>query len=222
MNYPVTNRKTLKLLIMRICYGMATFRTFHTSKWQERKQLDMKHFNQLRIYFLTGAAAAMLPIMAFSESVPATDAATQALEHKVRHELVTLPYFSIFDNLAYKVEGAKVTLYGEVTRPVLKQDAERVVKHIEGVERVDNQIEVLPLSNFDNQIRFRTARAIYGYPTLNRYGMGTQPSIRIIVKNGHVTLEGTVDNQSDKNVAGIRANQVPGVFSVANDLRVGS
>ncbi len=181
----------------------------------------MKKLNQLRKLFLTGAVAALLPIMAFSQSSPATGTATQALEKKVRHELVMLPYFTIFDNLAYRVDGDTVTLLGKVTRPSLKQDAERVVKNVEGVQRVDNQIEVLPLSDFDNQIRWRAARAIYGYPMLNRYGMGTQPSIHIIVENGHVTLEGVVNNQSDKSVAGIRANQVPGVFSVTNDLRVG-
>jgi hyperosmotically inducible periplasmic protein len=146
----------------------------------------------------------------------------QKIEQKVRHELVMLPYFSIFDNLAYKVDGNTVTLYGKVTRPTLKDEAGRVVAHVEGVEHVDNQIDVLPLSMFDNQVRRATARAIYGYPMLNRYGMGTQPSIRIIVENGHVTLEGVVNNQTDKNVAGIRANSVPGVFSVTNDLRIGS
>jgi hyperosmotically inducible protein len=182
----------------------------------------MKTSNQLRNFLLTGALAALLPVMAFSQSMPVTNATQQALETKVRHELVMLPYFTIFDNLAYKVDGDSVTLYGKVTRPSLKQDAERLVKHVEGVQRVDNQIEVLPLSNFDNQIRWQTARAIYGAPVLNRYGMGTQPSIRIIVENGHVTLEGVVDSQGDKSIAGIRANTVPGVFSVTNDLRVGS
>jgi hyperosmotically inducible protein len=181
----------------------------------------MTILTQLRKSFLTGAVAAMLPLMAFSQSLPTTDD-TKHLTDKVRHELVMLPYFTIFDDLAYKVDGETVTLYGKVTRPSLKQDAERVVKHIEGVQGVDNQIEVLPLSDFDNKIRWQTARAIYAYPTLNRYGMGTQPSIRIIVENGHVTLEGVVNNQADKNVAGIRANQVPGVFSVTNDLRIGS
>jgi hyperosmotically inducible protein len=141
---------------------------------------------------------------------------------KVRHELVMMPYVTIFDNLSYRIDGSTVTLYGKVTRPVLKDDAGRLVSRIEGVEHVDNQIEVLPLSPFDNQIRHATARAIYGYPMLNRYGWGTQPSIRIIVENGHVTLEGVVNNQTDRNVAGIRANSVPGVFSVTNDLRVGS
>jgi hyperosmotically inducible protein len=208
-------------LIMWIRYGIATIRVKHASKLVESKN-NMKAFNQLRKLYLTGAVAALLPLMAFSQSAPATNAVPQGLEKAVRHELVMLPYFTIFDNLAFKVDGGTVTLYGKVTRPSLKQDAGRVVAHVEGVEHVDNQIEVLPLSPFDNKIRWQTARAIYGYPTLNRYGMGTQPSIRIIVDNGHVTLEGVVNNQSDKNVAGIRANQVPGVFSVTNDLRIGS
>ncbi len=155
-------------------------------------------------------------------SANATNNDTLAISQKVRHELVMMPYVTIFDNLSYKVDGDTVTLYGKVTQPVLKVDAGRLVSRIEGVEHVDNQIEVLPVSPFDNQIRRATARAIYGYPMLNRYGWGTQPSIRIIVENGHVTLEGVVDNQTDKNVAAIRANSVPGVFSVTNDLRVGS
>jgi osmotically-inducible protein OsmY len=96
------------------------------------------------------------------------------------------------------------------------------VKRIEGVEQVVNKIEVLPLSPFDNNIRWRAARAIYNYPTLQRYGMGTQPSIHIIVANGHLTLTGVVDNEADRNVAGIRANGIFGVFSVTNDLRVGN
>ena len=138
----------------------------------------------------------------------------------VRHELVMLPYYSIFDNLGYQVEGDTVTLYGEVTRPTLKSDAERVVKHIEGVNRVVNKIEVLPLSPFDNRIRMAEYRAIFGFGPLYRYAMGANPSIHIIVDNGHVTLEGVVSNQGDKNIAGIRANGVAGVFSVTNNLQV--
>jgi hyperosmotically inducible protein len=107
-----------------------------------------------------------------------------------------------------------------VVRPILKSDAENVVKRVEGVEHVVNRVEVLPLSGFDNSIRRRETRAIYGFPSLQRYGLGTQPSIHIIVNNGHVTLTGIVDNQADKNVAYIQANSVPGVFSVTNNLRV--
>ena len=105
---------------------------------------------------------------------------------------------------------------------VLKSDAEGVVKRVEGVRRVINNIEVLPLSGFDNRIRLAEYRAIYRHIGLDRYGFGSMPSIHIIVKNGHVTLTGVVDNAMDRNVAGIQANAVPGVFSVTNDLRVGS
>ena len=131
-----------------------------------------------------------------------------------------LPFLTIFDNLAYRVDGTTVILSGQATRPVISQDAERVVKNIEGVTAVQNKIEVLPLSPMDNQIRWAEARSIYSFPALNRYGVGTQPSIHIVVKNGNVTLVGVVDNGTDKNIAGIRANQVPGVFSVQNELQV--
>jgi len=139
---------------------------------------------------------------------------------EVRHELLMLPYFGVFDYIAYKVDGYNVTLLGQVVRPVLKSDAENAVKHIEGVEKVDNQIEVLPPSPMDDRIRRRLFRAIYGYPALERYALGVQKPIRIIVKNGHVTLEGVVDNDGDKNLAGIRANGVSGTFSVTNNLQV--
>jgi osmotically-inducible protein OsmY len=144
------------------------------------------------------------------------------LANQVRHQLVMLPWYSVFDNLEYRIEGNKVILSGQVVTPTLKSDAESVVKHIEGVQEVDNQIQVLPVSGFDNRIRWQELRAIYSYPSLQRYGMGTNPSIHILVNNGHVTLEGVVDNQTDKNLIGIRANSVPGVFSVTNNLRVGN
>lgn len=139
---------------------------------------------------------------------------------EVRHELVMLPYYSVFDNLAFKVEGSTVTLLGQVARPSLKSDAENVVKRIEGVDRVVNNIEVLPTSPMDDQIRRAVFRAIYSQPTLSKYAWGAVPPIHIIVKNGHVTLEGVVDNETDRNVAEIQAKGVPGVFSVTNNLRV--
>ena len=140
---------------------------------------------------------------------------------EVRHQLVMLPYYGIFDDLGFTVNGGTVTLLGEVTRPVLKSDAGNVVKKVEGVTNVVNNIEVLPLSPNDDQIRRATYRTIYGDPTLStRYGFQALPSIHIIVKNGHVRLEGVVANEGDKNLAGIRANGVPGAFSVENDLRV--
>ena len=146
---------------------------------------------------------------------------SQNLVREVRHQLVLLPYYSVFDNLAYKVDGDHVTLEGQVARPTLKSDAENVVKSIEGVSGVTNNIEVLPTSPMDDQLRRALYRAIYGDPTLNKYSWSSVASIHIIVKNGHVTLEGVVDNETDKNVAGLRANGVPNVFSVDNHLVVG-
>ena len=145
-----------------------------------------------------------------------------SLEQKVRHELLMLPYYNVFDDLSFQVNGNDVTLSGEVTRPVLKSDAESAVRGIPGVRHVTNDIEVLPLSPFDGRIRLAVLRAVYREPSLSRYGWGSQPSIRIIVKNGHVTLDGVVTNQTDRNLAGIYANGVPGVFSVTNNLRVQS
>ncbi len=142
-----------------------------------------------------------------------------ALAERVRHELIMLPFYGVFDNLAFRVEGGKVTLLGQVTRPTLKSSAFNVVKRLEGVSEVVNDIEVLPLSPFDDGIRLRVARAIYGSSSLSRYSLGAQPSIRIIVKNGEVTLEGVVLNQGDRNIANIRANGVFGVFKVNNNLR---
>lgn len=143
-----------------------------------------------------------------------------SLEKAVRHELVMLPFYNIFDNLTYRVEGNKVVLSGQVTRPTLRSDAERVVRKLEGVEHVENKIEVLPLSPFDDRARRAVARAIYGFGPLQRYGLGSQPPIHIIVRNGQVTLEGVVANEMDRNMANIRANQVPDVFSVTNNLAV--
>jgi hyperosmotically inducible protein len=141
---------------------------------------------------------------------------------EVRHELVMLPYYGVFDNLVYRIDGGAVTLMGQVTRPTLKSDAGTVVKGIEGVTRVDNQIEVLPLSPMDDGLRMAEYRAIYGHPGLDRYAMQAVPPIHIIMANGKVTLEGVVGTQSDKDTAGIRANSVSGVFSVVNNLRVES
>ncbi len=144
----------------------------------------------------------------------------ERIQKEVRHELLMLPWFGVFDNISYKVDGYNVTLYGQVVRPSLKSDGENVVKHIEGVEHVDNKIEVLPPSPMDDRLRIQLFHAIYGYEPLQKYALGVQKPIRIIVKNGHLTLEGVVDNEADKNAAGIRANGVPGIFSVTNNLQV--
>jgi len=151
---------------------------------------------------------------------PVPPQAVDRIAKEVRHQLVMLPYLNVFDNLTYSVKGYEVTLKGEVTDPTLKKDAERVVKQVEGVERVDNQIEVLPTSSMDDGLRLRLYRAIYGYTALEKYAMPVIKPIRIIVKNGNVTLEGVVDSQADKDLAGLRANGVSGAFSVTNNLVV--
>ena len=140
---------------------------------------------------------------------------------QVRHQLLMLPYYGVFDDLAFRIDGDTVTLLGQVARPTLKDDAERAVKSVEGVTKVVNQIEVLPVSPMDDQIRRAVFQAIYGDPSLStQYGFRALPPIHIIVKNGSVTLEGVVANQMDKQIAGLRANTVSGVFAVTNDLEV--
>jgi len=161
-----------------------------------------------------------LTALAATAQQAALNAPRTAIEKEVRHELVMLPYYSVFDNLGYKVEDGTVTLSGQAVRPTLKSDAENVVKRIEGVQRVVNNIEVLPLSPNDDRIRLAQYRAIYGFSSLQRYALSAVPSIHIIVKNGNVTLEGVVANQGDRDVAGIQANSVAGVFSVTNNLQV--
>lgn len=162
-------------------------------------------------------AALAAPPQATALSQRALDRITK----ETRHELVMLPYYGVFDFLAYKVEtDGTVDLLGAVTRPVLKSDAENAVKHVEGVEKVNNQIEVLPLSPSDDQSRRAEFRAIYSSPQLTKYSWQAVQSIHILVKNGNVTLAGYVDNPTDKQVAEIQAKGVPGVFSVTNDLQV--
>ncbi len=142
---------------------------------------------------------------------------------EVRHQLVMLPYYSVFDDLGFTVNGGTVTLVGDVVRPVLKDDAAAVVKKIEGVTSVVNNIQVLPLSGTDDRIRRDVYKAIYGDPSLStRYGFQALPSIHIIVKNGNVRLEGVVANEMDRNTAFIRANGVFGAFHVDNDLKIES
>ena len=146
--------------------------------------------------------------------------AADRIARETRHRLIMLPYYDVFDDIKFSVKGYEVTLMGQVTNPTLKSEAGNVVKDIEGVEKVVNQIEVLPLSPLDNGLRVRLYRAIYEYGSLEKYAMPVIKPIRIIVKNGHVTLEGVVDNQADKDMVGLRANGVSGVFSVANNLVV--
>jgi osmotically-inducible protein OsmY len=179
--------------------------------------------------YLSYPAVVLCLAMAFSAfgqqptkaSSSAADARMQdRISREVYHELVMLPQLTIFDHLSYKVDGSTVTLMGQVRNAVLKDEAGSAVKKIEGVQNVDNQIQILPPSPNDDRIRRQVARAIFNDDRLFPYSMGSVPPIHIIVNGGHVTLEGNVNSQGDKNEAGIRANSVPGVFSVQNNLRV--
>lgn len=170
-----------------------------------------------KIGFILAGALIAAPV--FLQASTRSETA-KTLEQRVRHELLMLPYYNVFDNLAFRVDGDRVVLLGKVTRPTVKSDAEHAVRAIPGVETVTNKIEVLPLSPYDDRVRLAVLRAVYTQPGLDRYGLGAQPSIRIIVKNGQVTLEGVVNNTTDRNLAALRANGVPGVFSVTNNLRV--
>lgn len=151
---------------------------------------------------------------------PIPPQAVERIAREVRHEILMLPYYGVFDNITGTVSGYNVTLMGQVTKPTLKHDAENAVKSIEGVEKVVNQIEVLPLSPMDDGLRMKLYRAIYAYGPLEKYAMPVVKPIRIIVKNGNVMLEGVVDSEADKNMVNMRANGVPGVFSVTNNLKV--
>jgi hyperosmotically inducible protein len=144
----------------------------------------------------------------------------QRLSGDVHHQLALIPQFTIFDNLAYRVDGGTVTLYGQVRNAIIKDEAQSSIQHLEGVDRVVNQIEILPASFNDDRIRRQVARAVFNDPRMSTYAIQPVPPIHIIVKNGHVSLDGVVRTQTDKDDAFIRANGVPGVFSVKNNLQV--
>ncbi len=172
---------------------------------------------KVRALFLV---TAMIVVSLFASAQKMASGSEGQMQREVRHELNMLPYVNAFDYMAFKIDGRNVTLVGQVTKPSIKSEAENAVKHVEGVEHVDDQIEVLPPSSQDDALRIRLFRAIYGYPQLQKYELGTTKPIRILVKSGHVTLAGVVDSDGDKNVAGLRANGVPGIFSVDNKLQV--
>jgi len=188
----------------------------------------MKRFLHLALVFafVTASMAALgqssVPSAQISngQSSVAGQTSYDRIVRAVRHELVMIPQLTVFDDLSFKVDGDTVTLLGEVSNPVIKDVAQASIKHIEGVEKINNQIEILPASFNDDRIRRQVALAVFHEPRLSAYAIEPIPSIHIIVKNGHVDLVGVVRDQGDKNVAGIRANGVPGVFSVQNDLRI--
>ncbi len=164
--------------------------------------------------------ASIMALTPAANAAKASEPGLSRIENQVRKELVTLPYYSLFDNFTFKVDGSTVTLMGKVTRPTLKKSAERVVERIEGVDKVVNDIEVLPVSPNDDRIRMDIYRAIYYNNMFNRLAMQAVPPIHIIVENGNVTLEGVVNGDQEKQVAGVQANSVSGVFKVENNLRV--
>jgi hyperosmotically inducible protein len=185
-------------------------------------EVIMKKGTFLVTALLFGATFSGMPAISHARAhkLQQNEPKSRNLIQEVRHQLVLLPYYSVFDNLAFRVEGDTVKLEGQVVRPTLKSEAENVVKKIEGVSKVVNNIEVLPSSPMDDQIRRAVYRAIYGDPALSRYAESAVPSIHIIVKNGSVTLVGVVDSETDKNLAYMRASGVPNVFSVKNELVV--
>ena len=182
------------------------------------KVMKNKKFYSISGFAITIFATLLLAIV--PAVVRAQEASNPQLAKRVRHELVTLPYYGVFDNLAYQIDGDSVTLYGQVVRASTRSDAARRVKRLAGVSRVVNNIKVLPLSRFDDQIRNQTYRSIARMGGLYRYLQGGNPSLHIVVDRGHVTLEGVVSGSGDRNLAYLAANRVPGVFSVTNNLRV--
>lgn len=180
----------------------------------------MSKFKNRMVALAAALSIAASTAMAAPQRISAEAENNPRTVERIRKELVKLPYYGVFDNLAFKLEGDTVTLYGQVVRPTTRKDAERRVAKFEGVERVINNIEVLPVSSFDDSIRYRAYRTIFRTGSLYRYAMGANPSIHIIVNRGNVTLEGVVSSQMDKQLAYMAARTVPGVFSVTNNLLV--
>ncbi len=183
------------------------------------------YIRQLVLSFVIGLVA-LSAVAAAAANAMVVD--RSQLVRKIRGKLVTQPYYSMFDNLGFRVDGSKVTLSGEVWWPNLKNTAERLVANLEGVTSVENQIEVLPTSLYDDRLRRATARALFSHPVLRKYvrpgaSFGLLPhrsDIHIIVKNGNLTLEGVVLWKTDSDVAFLVANGVSGIFSVTNNLHV--
>ncbi len=173
---------------------------------------------QLRTGMILGASVLAAQLGFADNHKP--DAGMSRIEREVRREIVTLPFYSLFDHFAFRVDGETVTLMGKVSRPTLKSDAENVVKKIEGVETVRNEIVVLPVSPNDDRLRLALYQAIYGHSALQTLAIRAVPPIHIIVENGNVTLEGVVANEMQRTIANVQANGVSGVFSVTNNLRV--
>src|SRR5215210_4561263 len=189
----------------------------------KRGEMKMKAVLNRVLALVAALVMAASVVAAAPADQMAERAAYEQLAKKVRKELVTLPWYGVFDNLEYAIDGSTVTLSGQVVQPSTRKDAERRVRKLKGVERVVNNIEVLPLSSFDDSIRAGTYRALFGWNSpLFRYGRGTNPSIHIVVERGHLTLEGVVSNEGDRRLARALVSSIPGVFSVTNNLQAES
>jgi hyperosmotically inducible protein len=185
------------------------------------KKLGLPLLMAVAVIMLPAAVGIALPVPAHGAGALNASRSVGGLEDEIRHQLLMLPYYGVFDNLEFEVqEDGTVVLSGQAMRPTLKSDAEHVVRRLPGVGEIINRVEVLPFSRFDDQIRVAVYRALFSSTQLDRYAMGAIPAIHIIVKNGNVTLIGAVATQMDKNVAGIIANGVPGTFSLTNNLTV--
>jgi hyperosmotically inducible protein len=150
-----------------------------------------------------------------------TNTQTRSLEEKVQHALRMLPYYGVFDEIRFSVDGDTVTLAGAVLRPTLKSDAQHAVTNVDGVKTIINDLEVLPLSRADDALRLNLYRAVYSQPGFEKYAIQTAKPIRIVVRNGEVKLVGVVGSQLDKTMAGTAARNVPFAFSVTNNLTIG-
>jgi len=169
---------------------------------------------------VTSAVLLAVPGFAASQGTP-NPTPNANLERDVRHALNSLAYYGVFDDLSFSIdEAGTVTLSGQVMQYTVRNSAVSVVKHLAGVARVEDKIEVLPLSPFDNGIRVRAYNAIFGYPALSRYAINSRPPIRILVKYGNITLAGVVNNELDRTLVYNRIRSLPGAFTVTNDLRL--
>lgn len=178
----------------------------------------MKYLRNLLILTVAILGFASYGVNAQTVNIVAGKNSAQGIERQVYKQIVKLPYYGVFDNIAFRVDGDTVTLFGKVMQPTTRKSAERVVEKIAGVENVVNNIEVLPLSNFDDSLRIRTLQTLQNGGALGRYFVGINPSVKIIVERGNITLEGYVANRGDYNLANILTRGVTGAFGVTNNL----
>ncbi len=166
-------------------------------------------------------AVVLLAVPGFAAQGTPSSVANPNLERDVRHAINTLAYYGVFDDLSFTIDDSgAVTLSGQVMQYNVHNSAINAVKNVAGVTRVNDNIEVLPLSPFDNGIRIRAYNAIFGYPALSRYAINARPPIHIVVKNGNITLAGVVNNELDRKLVYSRIRSLPGAFTITNDLRL--